>query len=49
MLLTPAPAEIKIRVESGGQRLIQVEDNGIGIASDEAAVALQRYATIKNH
>ncbi|MDK2982171.1 MAG: mismatch repair protein MutL [Chloroflexota bacterium] len=40
-------SEIKIRVESGGQRLIQVEDNGIGIASDEAAVALQRYATSK--
>jgi len=40
-------SEIKIRVESGGQRLIQVEDNGIGIASDEAALALQRYATSK--
>jgi len=39
--------EIKIHVESGGQRLIQVEDNGMGIASDEAAVALQRYATSK--
>ena len=40
-------SEIKMRVESGGQRLIQVEDNGAGIASDEAAVALQRYATSK--
>jgi DNA mismatch repair protein MutL len=39
--------EIKIHVESGGQRLIQVEDNGMGIASDEAAVALERYATSK--
>ena len=39
--------EIKIHVESGGQRLIQVEDNGMGIASDEAVVALQRYATSK--
>lgn len=39
--------EINIRVENAGRRLIQVEDNGIGIPAAEAAVALQRYATSK--
>jgi DNA mismatch repair protein MutL len=39
--------EITIRVENAGQRLIQVEDNGIGILNAEAGLALQRYATSK--
>jgi DNA mismatch repair protein MutL len=40
-------SEIRIRVESAGQRLIQVEDNGVGIPQGEASLALQRYATSK--
>jgi len=40
-------SEIRIRVESAGQRLIQVEDNGAGIPQAEAGLALQRYATSK--
>ncbi len=40
-------SDIRIRVESAGQRLIQVEDNGIGIPQGEAGLALQRYATSK--
>ena len=39
--------EIRIRVENAGQRLIQVEDNGLGIPQEEASLALQRYATSK--
>ena len=39
--------EINIQIEGAGSRLIQVEDNGIGIPASEAALALQRYATSK--
>ena len=39
--------EISILIENAGSRLIQVEDNGIGIPASEAALALQRYATSK--
>lgn len=39
--------EISIKIEEGGRRLIQVEDNGAGIAASEADLALERYATSK--
>jgi DNA mismatch repair protein MutL len=39
--------EIDIQIKGAGSRMIQVEDNGIGIPSAQAALALQRYATSK--
>src|SRR4030042_3492591 len=39
--------EINIRIEQAGQRLIEVEDNGIGIPADELKTAVKRYATSK--
>jgi DNA mismatch repair protein MutL len=38
---------IIIEVEKGGQALIQVSDNGIGMAADDALVAIERHATSK--
>lgn len=39
--------EIVIVVESGGQRLIQITDNGCGIPADELQRAVERYTTSK--
>ena len=36
-----------IEVEKGGQTLIQVSDNGIGMPRDDALLAIERYATSK--
>lgn len=36
-----------IEVEKGGQSLIQVSDNGVGMRRDDALLALERYATSK--
>ncbi len=38
---------IIVEVEKGGQSLIQVSDNGVGMATDDALLALERYATSK--
>jgi DNA mismatch repair protein MutL len=40
-------SEINIRIEQAGRRLIEVEDNGIGIPSGEMRLAVKRYATSK--
>ena len=38
---------IIIEVEKGGQSLIQVSDNGVGMSHDDALLAIERYATSK--
>lgn len=38
---------IIIEVEKGGQSLIQVSDNGVGMGSDDALLAIERHATSK--
>jgi DNA mismatch repair protein MutL len=38
---------IIIEVEKGGQSLIQVSDNGVGMPGDDALLAIERYATSK--
>jgi DNA mismatch repair protein MutL len=40
-------SEINIRIEQAGRRLIEIEDNGIGIPSNELRLAVKRYATSK--
>ncbi len=38
---------IIVEVEKGGQSLIQVSDNGVGMNHDDALLAIERYATSK--
>lgn len=38
---------IQITIETGGRQLIEVIDDGIGIASDEVALSVARHATSK--
>jgi len=45
--LDAGATRLEIHIEQGGQRLIRVRDNGIGIARDEMSLALQPHATSK--
>ncbi len=38
---------IKIQVEAGGKKLIQITDNGCGMVRDDALLAFERHATSK--
>lgn len=45
--LDAGATQITLRLQAGGVRLIQVEDNGFGIAPQQLVTALERHATSK--
>jgi DNA mismatch repair protein MutL len=45
--LDAGSTRIKIQVEAGGKKLIQVTDNGFGMVRDDALLAFERHATSK--
>ena len=40
-------SSIRVEVRAGGKRLIRVSDNGVGMAREDALLALERHATSK--
>ena len=45
--LDAAATRIKISIEAGGKKLIQITDNGCGMVRDDAMLAFERHATSK--
>jgi DNA mismatch repair protein MutL len=45
--LDAGATRIKIAVEAGGKKLIQITDNGCGMVRDDAMLAFERHATSK--
>src|SRR5256714_10401105 len=45
--LDAGATRIKVQVEAGGKKLIQVTDNGCGMVRDDAMLAFERHATSK--
>jgi DNA mismatch repair protein MutL len=45
--LDAGSTRIKINVEAGGKKLIQITDNGCGMVRDDAMLAFERHATSK--
>jgi DNA mismatch repair protein MutL len=45
--LDAGATRIKISVEAGGKKIIQITDNGIGMVRDDAMLAFERHATSK--
>ena len=45
--LDAGATRIKIQIEGGGKKLIQVADNGCGMMRDDALLAFERHATSK--
>jgi len=45
--LDAGATRIKINIEAGGKKLIQITDNGCGMVRDDALLAFERHATSK--
>src|SRR6202043_2121426 len=45
--LDAGATRIRVQVEAGGKKLIQVTDNGCGMVRDDALLAFERHATSK--
>src|SRR5215475_15719576 len=45
--LDAGATRIKVQVEAGGKKLIQIIDNGCGMVRDDAMLAFERHATSK--
>src|SRR5438309_872982 len=45
--LDAGSTRIKVQIEAGGKRLIQITDNGCGMVRDDAMLAFERHATSK--
>jgi DNA mismatch repair protein MutL len=45
--LDAGATRVKVQVEGGGKKLIQVADNGCGMVRDDALLAFERHATSK--
>src|SRR3954468_7761043 len=45
--LDAGATRIRVQVEAGGKKLMQVTDNGIGMVRDDALLAFERHATSK--
>jgi DNA mismatch repair protein MutL len=45
--LDAGSTRIKIQIEGGGKKLIQIADNGCGMVRDDAMLAFERHATSK--
>jgi DNA mismatch repair protein MutL len=45
--LDAGATRIKVQIEAGGKKLIQVTDNGCGMVRDDALLAFERHATSK--
>src|ERR1041385_565198 len=47
--LDAGATRIRVRVEGGGKKLIQITDDGCGMIRDDAMLAFERHATSKIH
>src|SRR5438477_3938609 len=45
--LDAGSTRIRIQIEAGGKKLIQITDNGCGMVRDDALLAFERHATSK--
>src|SRR3954470_3893999 len=45
--LDAGATRLRIQVEAGGKKLIQITDNGAGMVKDDAMLAFERHATSK--
>jgi DNA mismatch repair protein MutL len=45
--LDAGATRVRVQVEAGGKKLIQVTDNGCGMVRDDALLAFERHATSK--